>query len=223
MPLVLPGQESANNEPWRRFERHHHVAPYAALVIRGACDEAGDRGRFRAAVGDVLVHDSFDGHGDTIGSSGATFINFVLVEPLPGSFGRVADVDAIIRAHERDPREGAAELDLQFRPAVNGHGDWPDLLAADLATRRRLAIEAWADAHCLHRGSVSRGFRLAYGVSPKRFRLEQFASRAARTIRRGGQSLASIAADCGFADQAHMTRSLVALFGTTPGSLRRPG
>ena len=223
MPLVLPGQESAHNDPWRRFERHHHAAPYAALVIGGACDEAGDRGRFGATVGDVLVHDSFDGHGDAIGPEGATFINFVLVEPLPGSFGRVADVDAIIRAHERDPRDGAAELDRQFRPAERSHGDWPDLLAADLARERHLPIEEWAEVHRLHPGSVSRGFRLAYGVSPKRFRLEQIASRAARTIRRGGQSLAAIAADCGFADQAHMTRSLVALFGASPGTLRRTG
>lgn len=147
----------------------------------------------------------------------------MLVEPLSGSFGRVADVDAIIRAHERDPREGATELERQFQPCESGLSDWPDLLAADLANRRGVAIEAWADAHRLHPGSVSRGFRQAYGVSPKRFRLEQIASRAARTIRRTGQSLASIAADCGFADQAHMTRALVGLFGATPGALRRHG
>ena len=220
MPLVQPGQESAASDPWSRFARHHHARPYAALVVRGQLEEAGDRGRFRARAGDVLVHAGFDAHEDRIGRHGATLINFALDAPLAGWFGTVADLDAIVRAHERDPAEAQDLLAREFVPTAPSAGDWPDLLAAELAAGRSLRIEHWADRHGLHPASVSRGFRRAYGVSPKRFRLEQAASRAARRIGACAHPLGAIAADCGFADQAHMTRTLSAMFGLAPSALR---
>ena len=69
--------------------------------------------------------------------------------------------------------------------------------------------------------SVSRGFRRAYGVSPRRYRLEVRARRALGLIEDGRQGLAAIAQDCGFADQPHLTRTLSAITGRTPGRWRR--
>ena len=223
MPLVLPGGESALNDPGSRFDRHHHVRPYAALVVHGSCEEAGDRGRYRAQAGDVLIHSAFDGHRDEIGARGAVFINFALDEPLPGWFGRIRDLDAIVRAYGRDSAEAAALLAEQFHPLDVSPGDWPDLLARELAGDTRISLMHWAERHHLHPASLSRGFRQAFGVSAKRYRLERIASRAARRIRRGSEPLSAVAASCGFADQAHMTRAIAALFGQTPRSLRRPG
>lgn len=223
MPVVHPGEESGCGAPARKFERHHHVGAYAALVIRGSCEEAGDRGRFRAGAGDVLVHRAFDAHADVIGQCGAQFLNFPLAEPLDGCFGRVNDPDLIFKAYLRDPHEAAAILREQFRPADVAVRDWPDLLATRLCSTARVWLSEWADQHRLHPTSISRGFRHAYGVSPKRFRLERIASRAARRIVDTGDTFGSIAAECGFADQAHMTRALVQLFGLSPGALRRLG
>lgn len=222
MPLVYPGEESSENAPWSRFGRHHHPYSYAALVIRGSCEEAGDRGRFAAVAGDVLVHSAFDGHGDTIGRTGAAFINFRLDAELGSWLGRVDDLDSIVRTHAKDPLEATAMLREQFRPLAAGSRDWPDLLAAELATGRAIRLDDWAERHGLHAASVSRGFRKAYGVSPKRYRVERIASTAARRIGAGIDPLGAIAADCGFADQAHMTRALRGLFGVTPKQLRRP-
>lgn len=220
MPVVLPGDESVRNAPGRKFERHHHLRAYAAMVIRGSCEEAGDRGRFRASAGDVLVHRAFDAHADVIGQRGAQFLNLSLAAPLGGSFGRVIDPDSFLSAYRRDPREAAAMLQEQFRTANFAARDWPDLLAEELRGSARVSLVEWADQHRLHPTSVSRGFRQAYSVSPKRFRLEVMTSRAARRIADTGDTLGSIAADCGFADQAHMTRSLVQLFGHAPRGLR---
>lgn len=65
-----------------------------------------------------------------------------------------------------------------------------------------------------------RGFRAAYGMPPHAFqkltRLQQ-AERALRT----GAAIASVAAECGFADQAHLTRAFKRFRGVTPGQFRR--
>ena len=221
MPLVLPGGEVSLNEPGRTFERHHHLRGYAALLVSGTCHESGDRGRYTGVAGDVLVHRPFDGHGDRIGASGAAFINIPLARPLPCAFGRVRDLDAVVRAFELSVEDGRDQFHALFEPGTYGAGDWPDLLAGELAAGGVDSLANWADAHGLHAASVSRGFRLAYGTSPKRFRLEQMAARAARMIRGSNDSLSAIAALCGFADQPHMTRTIERLFSVSPLALRR--
>lgn len=63
-------------------------------------------------------------------------------------------------------------------------------------------------------------FRHEYGVTPKQYqRIARFqASRRelVRQVRCGRPSLARVAAACGFADQAHLTREWTALAGSTP-------
>ena len=167
MRLVLPGEEVSLNEPGRTFERHHHLCGYAALLVQGVCDEAGDRGRYGARAGDVLVHREFDAHRDRIGPTGALFINFELPAGLQGSFGFVTDVDAVMRAYERDPAEAATLLRQQFRPHGRQSEDWPDMLAAALSYPVT-GLREWADMHGLSPNSLSRGFKLAYGITPKR-------------------------------------------------------
>lgn len=219
MPLVLPGQEVRFNEPRKSFPRHHHLTAYAAVLIEGECEEAGDHGRFSARPGDIFAHRPFEGHADRIGGQGAVFINIGLRAELPAAFGRVRDLDAFVRACERDLSEGEWILHQQFipnRPAA----DWPDLLARDLAKDTGESLGAWAADHGLSPASVSRGFRLAYGTSPKRYRLEQMARKAALELLRRKDSLADVAVAAGFADQPHMTRTLSALFDLTPGALR---
>lgn len=220
MPLVLPGNEVSLNQPGSRFHRHHHLNGYAALLVSGSCHEVGDSGRFDARPGDVLVHDWFHGHADRIGARGARFINIPLKGPLHAKSGKVANLDSVVRAFERDRDEGEAMFHEQFRPAVYGPADWPDLLAEDLAMGSIHRLDSWARSKGIHPASMSRGFRLAYGITPKRFRLEQMATRAARRVLASAESLAGVAADAGFADQAHMTRIFVELFRVTPARLR---
>ena len=220
MPLVLPGQEVTLNEPGRRFARHHHRDAYVALLVSGTCEEAGDCGRFLARPGDVLVHRSFEAHQDTIGRKGALFINLRVDGSLSSSFGRVDNLDTIVRAYERDTAEAVALLVEQFRPCESHHRDWPDLLARRLADPRPFRLDEWAESNGLHPASLSRGFKAAYSITPTRYRLEQAVSRAARTVRASQSTLSMIAAESGFADQAHMTRAMSNLFGVTPGTLR---
>jgi AraC-like DNA-binding protein len=65
-----------------------------------------------------------------------------------------------------------------------------------------------------------RRFHRAYGMTPYEWLRHIRVERARAAIRRGA-SLAAAAADCGFADQSHMTRAFVAHFGFTPGAWRQ--
>ncbi|MGH7124470.1 MAG: helix-turn-helix transcriptional regulator, partial [Stellaceae bacterium] len=98
--------------------------------------------------------------------------------------------------------------------------DWPDILAHDLSKDPALSLREWADRHGLSAGSVSRGFGQVYGVTPATYRLLQRTHRAIRAILGSQTPLAALAQNCGFADQAHLARSVHRATGLTPRALR---
>ncbi|CAN7152687.1 AraC family transcriptional regulator [Acidovorax sp. LjRoot66] len=65
-----------------------------------------------------------------------------------------------------------------------------------------------------------RRFTQAYGLPPHAWLLQQRAEHARHRVLRGA-SLADAAADCGFADQSHMTRIFARQFGFTPGAWQK--
>ena len=71
----------------------------------------------------------------------------------------------------------------------------------------------------LSRYELARQFRRAYGTSPYRYLLMRRLDRA-RVALAGDQPLADLAAELGFADQAHFTRMFKAAFGMAPARHR---
>jgi AraC-like DNA-binding protein len=219
--VVAPGFEISRERTARRVARHHHLTPYAAVVLRGGYVEAGDRGRFRAEAGVVLFHDGFEAHQDQFHPGGADILNLPMAAGPARAAGRLADPDALIRIAERDPAAAAMMLLAWVEPGGPELSDWPDRLAADLRADRVASLSEWARFAGLQPSSVSRGFRLCYGVSPQRYRLEQRTAKAARRARGAGTALALVAAEVGFADQSHMCRAMRRVFEATPAALRR--
>jgi AraC-like DNA-binding protein len=201
--------------------RHRHRRAYAAIILAGGLEEAGDAGRWRVSAGDVMIHDCFEAHQDHVGARGCTLINLDLPSGVhvAGAF-RIADPDMVARLAGRGPEDAAFCLLAQELVPIPPIDDWPDRLARDLGDDDFESLGGWAEAVGLAAESVSRGFRRAYGVAPSRFRLELRTRRALALIRAGKESLAAIAQECGFADQPHLTRSLSALTGRTPGRWR---
>lgn len=204
-------------------DRHCHDDPFVAVVLRGGYQEAGDEGRWNVRAGDVLIHHAFESHLDRFDSRGAD----VLVLPVPAGLsqartmrGRVADPDLLVRLAERDLHAAQAALAGQFTATTVPTLDWPDALAADLRAMRDIPLGQWAEQAGLRPETLSRGFRLAYGCTPKAYRAS-LRARAAVTALRGEMPLAGIAHQLGYADQAHMTRAVTALTGLPPGSWRR--
>jgi AraC-like DNA-binding protein len=210
------------HEAGERLARHCHRHGFAAVVLKGGYVEAGDRGRHAVGAGDVLIHQAFESHLDSFAPRGAE----VLILPFEAAndqaaLAGVADADALARLAERDAEAAARLLEQTLAAARQGEADWPDILARTLRERPQTALSAWADAIGLRPESVSRGFRLAYGVTPAAYRATARARAAWLAVTSSDQALAEIAIDTGFADQSHMTRAVHSLTGHPPGSWRR--
>lgn len=206
---------------FQHMPRHRHADGYVALVLAGGYVEAGDRGRLRVTAGHAVFHAAHESHQNEFLGVGAQVLNLPLAgAALAESMGVVDDPDAIVRLAERDPSRAVELLRQTFRPAATRLNDWPDLLAEALAADPDLALSEWADAMGIAPQSISRGFRRAFGTSPKRYRLEQRALLALRRLPHWKGSIATLAADTGFADQAHLTRAIVALTGHPPSWLQ---
>ena len=200
--------------------RHRHWQGYITVVLAGGYQEAGLDGRRLLTAGDVIVHGCHDAHLDHVGPTGAELLNLPLPSDarLPMAF-RIEDPDSVVRIAERDATD--AVRSLVALGEVAPVADWPDELAAALALSPNRRLDQWARDAGLAAETLSRGFRTAYGVTPARFRAEVRARRAMGLIVGSELGLAAIAADCGFADQAHLTRTIVELTGRAPGYWRK--
>jgi AraC-like DNA-binding protein len=135
------------------------------------------------------------------------------------------EVDTLARTAEKDVVEAALllehALEKSWSPPPGRRNDWPDVLAQHLARNTSMEIGAWAEENGLARETVSRGFALAYGIAPAAFRAETRARAAWLRVTRGSDCLCTIAAETGFADQAHMTRWILRITGAPPAAWRR--
>ncbi|MGI8704495.1 MAG: helix-turn-helix domain-containing protein [Sphingomicrobium sp.] len=200
--------------------RHRHTRGYVAILLEGGYYETGDRGRYAVRPGDALVHSQFEAHQNDSAASGARILNLPIAPGLAqaGLF-EVLDPDFLVRLAERDFAEAAEVFSETARQQDRAEADWPDLLAAELRGLAPLRLSEWARRHGLAAETVSSGFARAFGVTPHLYRAEARARKAVAAIQSGAHSLAAIAVDLGFSDQAHMTRAVHSLTGGSPKQL----
>ena len=203
-----------------RLPRHRHLGAYAAVVLSGDFVEAGDRGRHRLAAGRVVFHRAFEAHRDEFGRNGAVVLDLPLSRCPAFTTGELDALDDVVRLAGRDPDAAAQLLLEEVRPAEAELADWPDALARAFASEPETSLTSWADRNGLTPQAVSRGFRQTYGTTAKRFRAEHRAQRAVHALPDWTGTLAGLAAEVGFVDQAHLTRAVVSLTGCPPGRLR---
>ncbi len=206
--------------------RHRHLRAYATVVLAGSFEESGYNGRICATAGDVLIHPALDCHGNQMVSAGVKLIrlNWPDASGIGGLY-HLGDVDEIARAAEKDVVAAMQLLEYALHkkrlPSPGQRNDWPDLLLADLARNAATEIGEWAEGNGLARETVSRGFATAYGTTASVLRAELRTRSAWLRVMRGTDSLCRIAADTGFADQAHMTRWIHRITGAPPAVWRR--
>lgn len=201
-----------------RIPRHTHTEAYAAILLQGSYCEAGDSGRWQAQPGDLLLHGPFSSHFDCFAESRAQILNL----PLPFDISitaphcRVANPDLVARTAERDPHEAAQLLLAQLLPGSSAIDDPVDHFAAQLASSHAPSVADWSRQTGLRRETLFRQFRAAYGTSPTEYRVASRTKLAWKEIVTDTRPLAEIAVDCGFADQAHMSRAIRKLTGQSP-------
>jgi AraC-like DNA-binding protein len=146
------------------------------------------------------------------------------VAPLADLIGREADDlgDALGNAGGNEGRFTLLDIFLARRfarePGKDDVAVWAArrVLGAQAPSATALAREiGWSRKH------LARRVRAATGFGPDRLRrLARFERFAAAISARPGESLAGLAADHGFTDQAHLTHEVRAFCDMTPGELR---
>ncbi len=202
--------------------RHVHRRPYAALVLSGCYEEAGDTGRHRVSAGDVIFHEAFEAHLDRVPVSGAEVLNLPLAvhHGFSCCLGRSFDADAIAALAEKDQHEASALLLSSIQMQEPKYHDWPDQLAAALICDASLNLSSWSEATGISAWTLSRDFAKVFGTSPSAFRARARVRQAWKAIRTTDTPLSAIAADYGFSDQAHMTRGIRSMTGQCPTAWR---
>lgn len=220
---TIPGRETL---PWGfSLPRHRHLEPYALVVIAGAFEQTSYAGRVNVSPGDLLVQPTLDCHSNRLTSTSAEILRLPWTHVAgAGRMYHLRDLDGIVRAAARDVR-AAIEMVRQeiavLEPVASPGADWPDKLALDIRQGSVSRLSTWAASNGLAIETISRGFSRLYGVVPARFRAEWRARGAWLRVVGTDESLAGIASATGFADQAHMTRGIIALTGAAPSHWRR--
>ena len=227
-------------EPLARLSKHGHTEPHVCVVTEGAFEERGTR-TVLAEPGTIRISPRDDEHDITFSSAGARCLVILLRDvdaalslPSGRQFLRVDDglrrAADVARAMTDAPL--LAELyGLEFLVAVlhgaNGRRGmrpaWLDrirdaLHASPAAPPSTTQLAAETGLHPVY---VARVFRAWFGCSIADYARRLRAEHARGLICDTTTPLATVAALCGFADQAHLTRSLRSLTGLPPGVMRR--
>jgi AraC family transcriptional regulator len=225
---------------------HAHTRPYFCYVSAGGFREVGVGGSYVASRGALVFHPAGETHSDEFGASGGRCFNIEISDDLglarePGVVrGRAvryaAELFREMRAWDAASAvvaEGLAralvarvgfdvEVARERRPARRASIDLSravERLRADpcnppsLAT---LASDAGLDAL-----AFARSFRKQYGCGVGAFVRAERVEMAKRALAESARTVSAIAAELGFADQAHLTRVFRDATGWTPAAFRR--
>lgn len=206
---------------------HRHELAYAALVLSGGYEESGPDGVWRVEAGDLIVHPPFHLHLNRFSKGAARVLNLSLTHASARKLGidrysilQLVDPARVAKKGRGDALTALGEAleDAAPRRAATPR-DWIDALAASLQALPSARISSLAAAYGVTPEHAARAFARRFGMTPATFRAEQ-RLRAGLQALNESQSLAAIAARCGYADQAHFGRAIKAATGETPGKLR---
>ncbi len=219
----------SRHEAGVRLPVHRHQVAYAAFVLAGSYRETGPDGEWRCEEGVLVMHPPFHLHGDDFAHSGARVLNLELSLADARRLGldryavlQPGDPDAFLRTAARDPLGALGAAIEDAVPASPQPGrDWLGLLVERVRAEPHRRISALASEAGVSPARASRAFTRRFGLGPARFRSEHRVRRALQELADPTRTLCDIAQDCGYADQAHLTRAVHATTGSPPGRLRR--
>lgn len=227
--------------PNRRQPLHRHEFTQMSFLLSGDMQEDLEGRQFSLAGSGVGIKPSGAAHADRWGPDGALIFTLEITDAEFGGqaspgWSTLADrstlarlVSALTSAVEAGRGEIAADI------AALGVRAAPVLSDADsqqpprwLRRARERIVEGFGElriAEAAKEAGVSRThfarvFREAFGVPPSMLARRAASARALRAVVHTDHPLAAVAARCGFADQAHMTRTLGTETGLAPGRLR---
>jgi AraC family transcriptional regulator len=227
---------------------HHHDDAWLSVVVDGRYEER-IRGRTsQHGPGDLLFYPAFEVHAQQFCAAGALKILIAPSVASIGFLGerlRLADAPYTQSSEIADlGLRMAAELRRRddFSPIIV-QGLVLETLGMFSRTTNRSAMKelpwlraarAFIEAHCVEALSInelahvvgrhpihlSRAFRQVFGQTVGECIRGARVRRAAQLLVAGRRPIGEIAVECGFCDQAHLSRSFKKIFGTTPAAYR---
>lgn len=217
-------------EPGEDCRAHRHEEAQRSRLLAGSYVELSEAGRREVDGPTLSIKPPGFEHADHFGANGA------LILSIRGKSGRMADGPYRLAPWSAACIRQEAMQDMVLPDGVRvevgptGAEPWPDPVLAPpwlrearqrLIDQPELAVASLARSLGRHPVHLARQFRTVFGRAPSQVRQDDRTARAIDQIVRSSRSLADIAFDTGFADQAHMTRVLNGATGWTPGGLRR--
>ena len=232
------------------FDRHFHEDWAVGVIEAGAQAFRHGGAEHVAPVGAMITVNPGEVHdGRSAGPGGYRYrMAYLDAEELarvlgrrPGHFAAPVTVDAAVAplldraltladagddplaAQSLFTRAVAALFERHAAPGAPGPEPRPDLsgvleLMAERAAEP-LTLEDLAAHAGLSRAYFLRAFKRRTGLTPHAWLMARRLEIARRALARG-RGIAQAAADCGFTDQAHLTRRFKAAYGLTPGRYR---
>lgn len=229
-----------------RLPEHEHASPFFTYVLRGSYIEQTGRDTRQCRRGAVVFHAHQESHNNIVGDDGTASLNVELTgdawQELTGDLvrgrdiiGRVLTGDAewmavaVWREFHQDDSASAIGLDEAvarlcdsirtsnargiFEPHYRLERCVEYLRAQSSATPRLPEVARIAGVHPMH---LAKLFRKRFGYSMGEFiRRERIAS-ACEQLSRDTRTISSIAAEAGFSDHAHFTRTFRRITGCSP-------
>ncbi|MFO0860999.1 MAG: helix-turn-helix transcriptional regulator [Phycisphaerales bacterium] len=228
---------------------HCHEQAYLLVSLRGATIESAMHRDHVCSRGWVVLNQAGESHCDKISDQGAEALNIELPAAFVAQFGRrLAECPVQYRhAGGALPAVGCLQIAMRssdplsrlaVEESVTTIVDYlTDGAASDRVTgaeslqaveqiiRDRNGLTPSLDSLAAHAGvhpaHLCRQFRRTRGRTMTEFAASVRADRALERVMSTDQPLSQISVECGFSDQAHMTRMFRRFFETTPGRIRR--
>lgn len=240
--------EALIEQPGAKRPVHRHGRAHAFMVFAGVVyDETDDETRV-IRPGELLVRPAGVVHENHYGAEGASLIWIDMARGLAETFaplygdrwagppltfsmlrqmpqlilGELASPDAV----SRKILPGMVEQLLGIGARAAAWNDRPGWLRRAIQFLEVRSAEKFSIAEAAREVGVSpsrlaHGFRKHLGRTVGDYLRDLRIGHAERALAEGDQSIATVAAACGFADQAHLARTFRARRGMTPSEYRR--
>lgn len=217
--------------------KHCHASDHLCVVLSGAVLERSRNRTVELKPGDVIMHRRDEMHANAFGAKAVTCLNMHLdrdtkagplvrrctpeLRSLADALAREVVLGGDMLSLEADAAEFVSHLN--DGDTFERDGAWLSRIIAllDDDPRHPWRLDDLARRSGRHPTHVARAFRARTGLSLGAYRRRKRATELCLRLKFGDDRLADLAAEFGYADQAHMCREFRAFAGMAPAAWRR--
>jgi AraC family transcriptional regulator len=214
--VSLLTRSQASHWHWTKQIDVTHVYLSDAVVSRVAADV------LERPVAAVRLHDILRTHSPIV----TEIVNAISREAAGNGIGGALYVDALSTQLVVNLLRNFAAVQFVDK---SGRGELPPAICKRIVEYiearidQPLTLEELAEVAAMGVWTFGKRFRASFQITPHQYVVDRRIKKAQQMLAVGRLPVKAIASECGFADQAHLTRVMRARLGRTPASLRGDG